>query len=70
MVRDVSGKKRLPIKVAQEGMALEYSGDNGRLRREMPDLTITPIRKSIEKLYLWYFEHRSLIDRNLLFFDK
>jgi hypothetical protein len=51
-------------------MAAEYSGDNGRLRREMPNLTLTPLRKSIEKLYLWYAENRHLINRNELLFDK
>jgi GDP-L-fucose synthase len=70
MVREISGKSQLPIKVAQEGMALEYSGTNERLRREMPDLTLTPLRKSIEKLYLWYSENQHLVDRNLLLFDK
>jgi GDP-L-fucose synthase len=70
MVREVSGKNHLPIKVAQEGMAQEYSGDNGRLRREMSNLTFTPIRESIKKLYLWYAENRHLIDRDLLLFDK
>ncbi|MDR1631155.1 MAG: NAD(P)-dependent oxidoreductase [Oscillospiraceae bacterium] len=70
MVREISGKNHLAIKVAQEGIALEYSGTNGRLRREMPDLTLTPLRKSIEKLYLWYAGNQYLIDRNLLLFDK
>jgi GDP-L-fucose synthase len=70
MVRAFSGKNHLPIKVALEGMALEYSGTNKRLRQEMPDLTLTPIRKSIEKLYLWYFKNKNLIDKNLLLFDK
>jgi GDP-L-fucose synthase len=70
MVREVAGKSHLPIKVAQEGMAPEYSGANARLRREISNLTLMPIRKSIEKLYLWYAENRHLIDRNLLLHDK
>jgi GDP-L-fucose synthase len=70
MILEVSGKRHLPIKIAQEGMAPEYSGNNGRLRREMPGLTLTPLRKSIKKLYLWYAENRHLIDSNLLLFDK
>jgi hypothetical protein len=70
MVREISGKNHLPIKVAQEGVALEYSGSNERLRREIPNLTLMPVRKSIEKLYLWYAENLHLIDRSLLLFDK
>jgi GDP-L-fucose synthase len=54
MVKEISGKRHLPIKVAQESMGLEYSGDNERLRHEMPNLALTPMRKSVEKLYLWY----------------
>jgi GDP-L-fucose synthase len=70
MVKAVSGKNHLPVKVALEGMALEYSGTNERLRLEIPSLTLTPLRESIEKLYIWYFENLHLIDRNLLLFDK
>jgi GDP-L-fucose synthase len=70
MVREISGKSHLPIRVAQEGMGLEYSGDNSRLRREMPNFALTPMRKSVEKLYLWYAENRHLVDRNLLLLDK
>jgi GDP-L-fucose synthase len=70
MVRAVSGKNHLPVRVAQEGLASEYSGNNERLRLEIPSLTLTPIRKSIETLYLWYSENRHLIDSRLLLFDK
>lgn len=70
MVREISGKNYLPVKVAQDGMALEYSGTNERLRVEIPNLTLTPLRQSIEKLCLWYSENLHLIDRSLLLFDK
>lgn len=69
MVQVRSGKD-LPIIVAEPGMGLEYSGDNSRLKTEMPYLTFTPITEAIDHLYRWYEDNRRLIDRKLLLVDK
>lgn len=69
MVREVSGKD-IPILVARAGLGVEYSGDNARLRAEMPGLEFTPIRRAIETLYAWYMERRATIERGLLLVDK
>jgi len=69
MVREISGKK-LDIVVKEPGMGLEYSGDNSRLMSEMPGLTFTPLRKSVEALYRWYYDNRASLDRGLLLQDK
>ena len=69
MVRKISGKD-IPILVAQDGMGIEYTGDNARLRNEIPDVSFTPIETSIHKLYTWYEQNISQIDRNLLLIDK
>ena len=69
MVVGISGKE-LPILVGQEGMGSEYSGDNSRLKKEIPDIRFTPIEKSVEQLYEWYAAHRDEIDKNVLLFDK
>ncbi len=71
MVVDISGKE-LDICVAQEGLGLEYSGDNSRLLSEFPEIEFTPIRSSIESLYRWYESEQAegRIDRNLLLVDK
>jgi GDP-L-fucose synthase len=68
-VREISGKD-LPILIAQDGMGLEYSGDNQRLRREIPGLSFTPIDQAIHQLYDWYASNRHLLNREFLLVDK
>ncbi len=68
-VREISGK-HLPILVGREGMGLEYSGDNRRLREEIPGLSLTPIDEAIRNLYDWYQENRKSIQREILLVDK
>ncbi len=60
----------LPIQVAKDGFGPEYSGDNRRLRQEMPVLCFTPIDQAIRSLYDWYAEHKSLIQREILLVDR
>lgn len=67
-VKRVSGKN-LEIKVKNMGIGREYTGNNERLKNEVEDLKITPLKKAIEKLYGWYQEHRGDIDRSLLLID-
>lgn len=67
-VRDISGKN-LPIIIAQEGMGVEYSGDNNRLHKEISNFKFTNIDSSISKLYKWYQENKNLIDKQKLIFD-
>ncbi len=69
MVRAFSGKD-VPILIAQDGMGMEYSGDNSRLRKEMPTLSLTPIDGAIRKLFAWYEENRHMLDRESLLVDK
>jgi len=68
-VRNISGKE-LPILVAQEGMGLEYSGDNSRLRHEMHDLKFTDLDVAIKELYDWYSYYRDQVDHTVLLIDK
>ena len=69
IIKRVSGKD-IEIKVGQEGLGVEYSGDNTLLRSEMRSLTLTPIEKAIEQLYAYYQEHIESLDKNLLLSDK
>ncbi|MFA6281503.1 MAG: NAD(P)-dependent oxidoreductase [Candidatus Omnitrophota bacterium] len=69
MVKKNSGKN-VPIIINGKTMGVEYSGDNSRLRGEITDLSITPIDVAIEKLYKWYAENSSLINKQLLLIDK
>ncbi|MDR0940179.1 MAG: NAD(P)-dependent oxidoreductase [Mediterranea sp.] len=70
MVREIAGKPDLPIRVAREGMGLEYSGDNHRLRTENTNWSLTPIRESIERLYRWYATVKEGLNKEVLLTDK
>lgn len=69
IVREVAGKPLHPIVVSQEGMGLEYSGDNSRLKSEFA-LNLTPLALAIRDLYIWYSGNKEQLDRNLLLIDK
>lgn len=69
MVRQVSGKSS-EIIIRQEGLGIEYSGNNGRLRQSLPHLRLTPLSQSIPSLYSWYDQNRHLIKKELLLVDK
>lgn len=69
IVRERSGKN-LQVLVGQDGIGLEYSGDNSRLRVEMPDIDFTPIITAIDRLYSWYERNITKIERKLLLVDK
>ena len=69
MVKEISGKN-LPVKIAQKGMGLEYSGSNFRLKKEIKNLYLTPIGQAIRDLYIWYSEHKNTLTKELLAKDK
>jgi len=68
MVLETAGKD-LPIKVERDGLGLEYTGSNKRLRAEWQEARFTPLREAIAKLYLWYSENRCTIDKQRLLKD-
>jgi UDP-glucose 4-epimerase len=65
----ISGKS-VPVIIGEKTMGREYSGDNSRLRKEIPSLELAPIELAIEKLYKWYVENKYSINQQLLFTDK
>ncbi len=69
LVKRIS-KKDIDIKVAQEGIGMEYSGDNTLLRTEMKNLAFTPLEESVEELYNWYSANKSMLNKELLISDK
>lgn len=68
-VAEVSGS-RAGVQVAQEGYGLNYSGDNARLRGEIPSLRFTPFKQAVQQLYRWYAENKNMLDKNNLVTDK
>ncbi len=69
LVLTVTGK-RLPIVAAEPGLGPEYSGDNRRLRAEIPSWSPTPLREGIARLWSWYQENRASIRPEALKVDK
>ena len=69
LVLDVCGKD-LPVVVAQDGMGPEYSGDNARLRAEIPGFTFRPLRDAVMELRDWYRANTGLVRREALLVDK
>ena len=62
--------KDLPIIVGAPGSGLPYCASNERLRRELPDLSFTPVGTAVDALYDWYAANLASIDRSVLFTDK
>ena len=62
--------KDLPINIAQEGLGLEYSGDNSKIKEEFKRFETTPIEDSIKKLIGWYSKNKNHLDINNLIIDK
>src|SRR5437763_1861590 len=50
---------RVPMLVANDGFGKEYTADNSRLRRELPQMTFTPPDVAIDRLFTWYSDRRS-----------
>lgn len=57
----ISGKD-LEVIVKHDGLAKEYSGDNGLLLSEMNDFKLSHISNAISDLYSWYDLNRSMLD--------
>jgi UDP-glucose 4-epimerase len=68
MVREISGKP-LEIHLKSPRRNLDYTGDNSRLRGEIKDLRITPMRDAVAELYRYYQEHQEMIDPEMLKID-
>ena len=65
MVVEVSGKD-LDIVMLSDERNLDYSASNKRLHGELPQLEITPMKRSLEKLYQYYMDNRNQIDFDVL----
>lgn len=68
LVARVSGRNP-EIRVAQSGMAPEYSGENSRLLEEIGRFSFTPLEQAVRELHSWYESHLTEIDRDALRFD-
>ena len=68
IINDIDGRK-LPIKIKEEGLNSEYSGDNKLFMNEFKEMKFSPPEKTINELYHWY-KDSSNIDFNISMFDS
>lgn len=61
---------RLEVRVATPGLGLEYSGCNARLRSELPELELTPLRAGLERLIAFWSANQQVVRPELLDVDK
>lgn len=57
------------VRVAQEGIGAEYSGDNSRMLAELKSFRFTPLEQAVSELTEWYRSHLHKIDEAALRFD-
>lgn len=57
------GNKKTKIKILENGLKPEYTGDNSRLMAEMGSLNFSKIDDSITELYHWYEQNKALINK-------
>lgn len=69
LAREAAGAD-VPIVVGREGMGLEYTGENARLKAELPGLVFTPVREAVGRLCAYYRSRLSAIPRERLLVDK
>ena len=69
IIKKVS-QKNLQINVAVDGLGVEYSGDNLRLKNEMTNFEFTKIEDAVERLYAWYLTNKNRINKEFLLTDK
>lgn len=69
LIRDMSGKKS-DILIAKQGYGLNYWGKNNRLKAEVKNLNLTPLKTSVERLFSYYESVQSDLNRNTFLTDK
>jgi len=69
LVRKISGSQQA-VQVSETGLDAEYSGDNSRLKSEIPGLKFTSLEEGVRALYDWYRANPGAINRELLLHDK
>lgn len=61
LVNEVADEQR-DIIVCNEGWANEYTANNDRICRELPEWELTDMRAAVAELYGWYKEHIDIVD--------
>jgi UDP-glucose 4-epimerase len=69
MVRNIEGLNDQEIRVVNDGLGKEYSGDCSRLLKELPGFRFTEKTESIKKLFDYYWNYKDEIDPRELSFN-
>jgi len=69
IINEISDYKS-KIVVLKKGLNKEYTGDNSRLRNEIPKVKFTDYREGIEKLFRHYKENLDKINKNAITEDR
>lgn len=69
IINEISDYKS-KIVVLKKGLNKEYTGDNSRLRNEIPQIKFTDYREGIEKLFRHYKENFDKINKNAITKDR
>jgi len=69
IINEISDYKS-KITVLNKGLNNEYTGDNNRLRSEIPNLKFTNYKEGIEKLFKYYKENFDKLDKDAINKDK
>jgi GDP-L-fucose synthase len=56
------GPNNVPINILNDGMNLEYTSNNDRIKQEIPDLIFTSHQEGIKQLFSYFQENLDTID--------
>lgn len=63
-------RKDIDIVIKNNGLGIEYSGDNSKFMNEVGGYEFKDINSSIEELYNWYLVNKNSIDKEKILLDK
>lgn len=58
-----------PVTIVNKGYNFQYTGDNTRLRKEIPQLRFTSYEEGIRRLFLFYKKNLNTIDKETIIED-
>ncbi len=68
IIKKISGNKT-PFTILNSGYNFQYTGDNLRLRKEIPTFKFHTYEEGIEKLYAYYKSHKKELSKTVLKMD-
>lgn len=60
IIRQIDGRN-LPVDIKEDGLGVEYSGDNALFLQEFGEFDFTPHKEAISELYHWYKDSSNIV---------